>query len=110
MYVWAGEGGRGASVRGLCFPAKMVEEGVAFQSLPTLLLPGKWGMRRSWLFSPHGGNPDSGADAQTVRWTHAGDRIKLAFIPTVSFPSGVQSEGWWGQRGSTFGFTDTADC
>lgn len=31
-------------------PAKMVEEGVAFPSLPTLLLPGKQGTWKLWLF------------------------------------------------------------
>lgn len=34
------------------FPTKMVEEGVAFQSFLTLLLPGTQGTRRCGCFSP----------------------------------------------------------
>lgn len=63
-------------------PAKMVEKEVAFPSLPALLLPGKWGTWRLWLFLPQWG--PRCANSQT----HTAERMKRGFIQTVSFPFG----------------------
>lgn len=53
MYVLGhGEQGEWGMGRPFWFPTKMVEEGVAFQSFLTLLLPGTQGTWRYGCFSP----------------------------------------------------------
>lgn len=100
-------GGGGAGVEGskenrdvgrpFQIPAKMVEEGVAFPSLPTLPLPGKQGTWRLWLSSPVGNQTLEQMHSQT----HTEKRIKLVFIRTFFFsPIWVQR----GRVGSSFGF------
>lgn len=49
------------------FPAKVAEEGLVFQSLPTLLLPGKWASKA--VAFPRSGNPDLEEIRQSGRHT-----------------------------------------
>lgn len=82
--VGGGEGSkenRGVG-RPFWIPAKMIEEGVAFPSLPTLPLPGKQGTWRLWLFSPVGNQILEQMHSQA----HTEKRIKLGFIQTPSPP------------------------
>lgn len=66
MYVWwCREQREWGTVRPFWFPTKMVEEGVDFQSLPVLLLPGKWGTWRCGCFPSHSENQDSGTDTHS---------------------------------------------
>lgn len=79
-------------------PAKMVEEEVAFPSLPALLLPGKQGTWRLWLSSPT-------VRTQTHKQsdTHSGENTTWVYSDGF-LPIWVPSEGQWGWGCRTFGF------
>lgn len=106
-------GGRGAGKRSeenrgvgrlSWVPAKMVEEEVASPSLPALLLPGKWGSWRLWLFSPTVGT-------QMHKWsdTHSGENKTWGFIQTVSFPFGCRVRGSGGGDAEPLASRDITD-
>lgn len=92
--VCGGGGKRSEENRGVgrlsWVPAKMVEEEVASPSLPALLLPGKWGTWRLWLFSPTVGTP-------MHKWSDTHSRENKTWVYSDCFlPIWVPSEGQWG--------------